>query len=137
MKSTKPPGEKFSEIEELRQFVTEARSQLAEAEAEFTREKSRVTAVHAGLFRQLRGHYQKRDRLRLAVDYRQKFLDSFVRDSVDEVEQAEKELQQAKAQLDEEYEKMAAAAEESTPPDIATAIFMRANSKFPISSDTL
>ncbi len=35
--------------------------------------------MQAVLFRQLREHYQKRDRLRLIVDYRQKFLDSLVR----------------------------------------------------------
>ncbi len=97
--------------EELGQLVAGARSQLAAAEADYTREKSRVEAVHAGLFRQLRGLYQKRDRLRLAVDYRQKFLDSFVRDDPDEVEQAEKDLQAAKAELDADYENMAAAAE--------------------------
>jgi DNA polymerase-3 subunit epsilon len=70
-----------------------------------------VDAVQAVLFRHLRGHYQKRDRLRLAVEYRQKFLDSFIRDSTDEVEQAEKDFEQAKAQLDEDYEEQAAAAD--------------------------
>jgi len=109
MKTTNPT------LEELRELVVAARSQLAAAEADFTREKSRIETVHAGLFRQLRGHYQKRDRLRLAVDYRQKFLDSFVRDEPDEVEQAEKDLQQAKAQLDADYEKMAATADKRKP----------------------
>ncbi|HXI71314.1 MAG TPA: hypothetical protein VNN22_13240 [Verrucomicrobiae bacterium] len=109
MKTTHPT------VEELRQLVAAARSQLAAAEADFTREQSRVEAVHAGLFQRLRGHYQKRDRLRLAVDYRQKFLDSFIRDEPDEVEQAEKDLAQAKAQLDEDYEKMAAAADKRKP----------------------
>jgi DNA polymerase-3 subunit epsilon len=45
------------------------------------------------------------------VEYRQKFLDSFVRDSTDEVEQSERDFEQAKAQLDEDYEELAAAAE--------------------------
>ncbi|MDD5138844.1 MAG: hypothetical protein PHY43_01125 [Verrucomicrobiales bacterium] len=100
------------ELEQLRQLVAGARAQLAELETDYTRDKSRVTAVQAALFRLLREHYQKRDRLRLAVDYRQKFLDSFVRDDPDEVEQAEKDLNQAKAQLDEDYEKLAAAADQ-------------------------
>jgi DNA polymerase-3 subunit epsilon len=91
--------------------VAGARAQLAELETDFTKEKSRVDAVQAVLFRHLRGHYQKRDRLRLAVEYRQKFLDSFIRDSTDEVEQAEKDFEQAKAQLDEDYEEQAAAAD--------------------------
>ena len=38
-----------------------------------------MDATQAILFRQLREHYQKRDRLRLIVDYRKKFLDSLVR----------------------------------------------------------
>ncbi len=99
------------ELEQLRQLVAGARAQLAELETDYTREKSRADAVQAVLFRQLREHYQRRDRLRLAVEYRQKFLDSFVRDNTDEAEQSERDLKQAKAQLDEDYEELAAAAD--------------------------
>ena len=112
MKTTNPIIYTSPELEQLHQLVAGARAQLAELETDYTRDKSRVTAVQAALFRLLRGHYQKRDRLRLAVDYRQKFLDSFVRDDPDEVEQAEKDLHEAKAQLDEDYEKLAAAADQ-------------------------
>jgi hypothetical protein len=111
MKTSKPIINAVPELEQLRQLVAGARAQLAELETDFTKEKSRVDAVQAVLFRHLRGHYQKRDRLRLAVEYRQKFLDSFIRDSTDEVEQAEKDFEQAKAQLDEDYEEQAAAAD--------------------------
>jgi DNA polymerase-3 subunit epsilon len=99
------------ELEQLRQLVAGARAQLAKLETDYTREKSRVDAVQAVLFRHLREHYQKRDRLRLAVEYRQKFLDSFIRDSTDEVEQAEQDFEQAKARLDEDYAELSAAAE--------------------------
>jgi hypothetical protein len=99
------------ELEQLRQLAAGARAQLAELETDYTREKSCVDAVQASLFRRLREHYQKRDRLRLAVEYRQNFLDSFIRDDTDEVEQAEKDFEQAKAQLDEDYEELAAAAD--------------------------
>ena len=111
MKETTPIIYTNPETEELRLLVAGARAQLAELETDFTKEKSRVDAVQAALFRLLRDPYQKRDRLRLAVDYRQKFLDSFIRDSTDEVEQAEKELDQAKARLDADYEELAAAAD--------------------------
>jgi hypothetical protein len=111
MKTTTPIIYTNPELEQLRQLVAGARAQLAELETDFTKEKSRMDAVQALLFRHLRGHYQKRDRLRLAVEYRQKFLDSFIRDSTDEVEQAEKDFAQAKAQLDEDYEELAAAAD--------------------------
>jgi DNA polymerase-3 subunit epsilon len=99
------------ELEELRQLVAGARARLASLETDYTKEKSRVDVVQAVLFRLLREHYQKRDRLRLTVDYRQKFLDSFIRDNTDEAEQAENDLDQAKAKLDEDYEELAAAAD--------------------------
>ena len=111
MKTTDPIIYASPELEQLRQLVAGARAQLAELETDFTQEKSRVDAVQAVLFRHLRGHYQKRDRLRLAMEYRQKFLDSFIRDNTEEVEQAERDFEQAKAQLDAEYEELAAAAE--------------------------
>jgi DNA polymerase-3 subunit epsilon len=111
MKTTTPTIYTSPELEQLRQLVAGARAQLAELETDYTKEKSRVDAVQAVLFRDLREHYQKRDRLRLAVEYRQKFLDSFVRDSTEEAEQSERDLNQAKAQLDQDYEELAAAAE--------------------------
>ena len=99
------------ELEQLRQLVAGARAQLAKLETDYTREKSRVDAVQAVLFRHLRGHYQKRDGLRLTVDYRRKFLDSLTRGDPDEVEQAEQDFEQAKARLDEDYAELSAAAE--------------------------
>jgi hypothetical protein len=98
------------ELKGLTQLVADARVQLAELETDYTREKSRVDALQAGLFRCLREHYQKHDRLRLVVEYRQKFLDSYIRDDTDEVEQGEKDFEQAKAQLDEDYEELLATA---------------------------
>jgi hypothetical protein len=111
MKNKNPARHASRELEQLRQLVAGARAQLAQLETDYTREKSRVDVVQAVLFRRLREQCQKRDRLRLAVEYRQKFLDSFVRDSTDEAEQSERDLGQAKAQLDEDYEKMAVAAD--------------------------
>ena len=58
------------------------------------------------LFRQLREHYQKRDRLRLIVDYRKKFLDSLVRGGDEEAKQAEANYERAKAQSDKDYVEM-------------------------------
>ena len=97
------------------QLVIVARSRLARLETDYTKEKSRFDAGQAGLFRHLGGHYYRRDQLRLVVDYRQKFLDSFVRDNTDEVEQSVKDFKEAKAQLDEDYERMAAAAKSEKP----------------------
>ena len=55
------------ELEKLWQLVAGARARLAELEVSYTKEKSRVDAVQAILFRRLREHYQKRDQLRLIV----------------------------------------------------------------------
>lgn len=99
------------ELEQLRQLVAGARAQLAELETDYTKEKSRVDVVQAALFRHLRQHYQKRDRLRLAVDYRRKFLDSLTRGDSDTAKQAEENFEQAQTQSDKDYEELAAAAE--------------------------
>ena len=45
--------------------MARARARLAGLEVDYAKEKSRVDAMQAVLFRQLREHYQKRDRLRL------------------------------------------------------------------------
>ena len=96
------------ELEQLRQLVAAARARLAELEVSYTKEKSRVDATQAVLFRQLREHYQKRDRLRLVVNYRKKYLDSLVGGGDEEAKQAETQYEQAKAQSDKDYEETAA-----------------------------
>jgi DNA polymerase-3 subunit epsilon len=97
------------ELEELRQLVSGARARLAELEVEYAREKSRVDAMQAALFRRLREHYQKRDRLRLILDYRKKYLDSLVRGGEEEAKQAEENYEKARTQADKDYEETAAA----------------------------
>ena len=68
-----------------------------------------MDVMQAVLFRQLREHYQKRDRLRLIVDYRRKFLDALVRGGEEEAKQAEENYERAKSQGDKDYEETAAA----------------------------
>ena len=48
------------ELGELRQLVASERAHLAEVETDYTKEKARVDAMQAILFRRLRAHYQKR-----------------------------------------------------------------------------
>jgi DNA polymerase III epsilon subunit-like protein len=96
------------ELAELRQLVASERARLAELETDYTKEKSRVDAMQAILFRRLCEHYQKRDRLRLVVDFRKKYLDSLVRGGDEEAKQAEENYQRAKAQTDKDYQETAA-----------------------------
>jgi len=97
------------ELEQLRHFVAAARVRLAELGATYTREKSRVDAMQAELFKRLRDYYQKRDRLRLVVDYRKKYLDSLISGGEEDAKQAETRYEQARAQTDKDYEETAAA----------------------------
>src|ERR1017187_603764 len=98
------------ELEQLRQLVAGARAQLAELETDYTKEKSRVDTVQAVLFRHLREHYQKRDRLRLTVDYRRKFLDSLTRGDRQEGMKAAEHYERAQTQTDQDYEELAVGA---------------------------
>ena len=100
------------ELEKLRQLVAGARARLAELEVSYTKEKSRVDTVQAILFRRLAEHYQKRDQLRLIVDYRKKYLDSLIRGGDEEAKQAEENYERAKTQTDKDYEETAAAVAE-------------------------
>ncbi len=111
MKTTSPIIYASPELEQLRQLVAGARAQLAELEVEYTKEKSRVDVVQAALFRLLREHYQKRDRLRLVVDHRRKFLDALTRGDSEAAKQAEQNFEQAKTQADSDYEELSAAAD--------------------------
>ena len=68
-----------AELQRLRVLVDAARARLAELEAGFTIEKAKVEAMKARLFARLREHFQRRDRLRLVIGYRRKYLESLVR----------------------------------------------------------
>ncbi|HEV2330463.1 MAG TPA: exonuclease domain-containing protein [Verrucomicrobiae bacterium] len=100
------------ELNELRRLVADARARLAELEVVYAKEKSRVDAMQAVLFRRLREHYQKRDRLRLVVQYRKKYLDSLVRGGKEEAKQAEENFAKARAQSERDYDETAAAVAE-------------------------
>jgi uncharacterized protein YeeX (DUF496 family) len=111
MKTTTPIIYASPELEQLRQLVAGARAQLAELETDYTKEKSRVDAVQAVLFRLLREHYQKRDRLRLTVNYRRKFLDSLIHGDRQEGMKAAEDYERTQTQSDKDYEELAAAAD--------------------------
>jgi DNA polymerase III epsilon subunit-like protein len=96
------------ELAQLRQLVASERARLAELETDYTREKSRVDAMQAILFRRLREHYQKRDRLGLIVEYRKKYLDSLVRGGDEEAKQTGENYKNAKTQTEKDYEETAA-----------------------------
>lgn len=103
------------ELERLRQLVASGRARLADLEGTFTKEKSQVDVMQATLFGRLRAHYQKRDRLRLIVNYRRKFLDALLRRGEEEAKQEESHYEQAKSQSDKDYEETAATVADKSP----------------------
>ena len=98
-----------AELMKLRVLVDATRSRLAELEAAFTIEKSKVDGLQERLFTRLHAHQQERERFRLIVSYRKQFLETLVRGSQKEAEQVQQEYQEAKAQSDRDYEETAAA----------------------------
>jgi hypothetical protein len=63
-----------SGIAPLRNLVATARSRLAEIEAKYTTDHRAVEATQAKLLNLVKQHYQERDRLRLIVRERRKYL---------------------------------------------------------------
>jgi DNA polymerase-3 subunit epsilon len=98
------------QIDALRQLVTAARSQLAELEAGYMKDRQAVDMTQATIFKLVREHYQARDRLKLVVDYRSKFLKTLLRSGEEDAAQVEQDYSQAKAQSDADYDQAAAAA---------------------------
>ena len=92
-----------SELKSLHTFVDAVRGALAELEAAYTVEKSKVDRLSARLFQNLRAHSHERDRLRLVVKYRRQFLDVLLREGDTEAERVGQEYEQAKTRTEREY----------------------------------
>ena len=96
-------------IEQLRQLVAAARSRLAELEASYTKDRHAVDLTQAAIYKLMRVHYQARDRLRLVIDYRSKYLKTLLRGGEDEAEQVARDYGSAKTQADANYAEVDAA----------------------------
>jgi DNA polymerase III epsilon subunit-like protein len=101
----------------LRSLIGFARGRLAEIEAEYMSARSLASATSAALFRLVRQYYQKRDRLRLVVEYRRKFLDALLAQGEEEAEQAADEFVDAARGSDKAHEEAAQAASAKQPLD--------------------
>lgn len=98
------------ETAQLQQLIAAARTRLAELEARYTKERHAVDVTRTTIFGFLRKHYQDRDRLRLIVEYRGKFLNTLLRSGEEEADQVAEEFERAEAQSKADYEEAAAAA---------------------------
>ena len=98
----------------LRAMIVLCRARLAEAQAEYMAEKGAVDATSAALFGLVREHYQRRDRLRLIIEYRQKFLEVLLAQGDDEAEEVVDDFQTANEGAKQEYDEAARAASGKT-----------------------
>jgi hypothetical protein len=92
-------------------LVADARSLLENLESELAKERARVNQVQTALFLALCLVYQERDRLRLIVQYRQKFLDAILHKRPDEAHKAAAQLKLEVGQVDRDYDELAANSE--------------------------
>lgn len=98
------------DIEQLRLLIAAARTQLAELEAQYMQERHAVDMTQAAIFKLVRVHYQRRERLRLVIDYRSKYLKTLLGSGEDEAAQVADDYKSAKTQSDASYEEAATAA---------------------------
>lgn len=99
----------YPEMKKLQALVDAARTRLAELEVTYTIDKARVDSLQATLFQRLRAGCEERDRLRLAVNFLQRFLKTLMEQGEDEAAQVDQEFREAKAQSKREYERTAQA----------------------------
>ncbi len=92
------------ELDEIRFLVTAARERLADLEVIYARECNAIAVTQSRLFSLLKESYQRRDRLRMKVTYRRRYLDSISSsdEDLDEIREAyESERRRSKQEYDE------------------------------------
>jgi DNA polymerase III epsilon subunit-like protein len=99
------------DLERLRALVALARSRLADIEADYMAEREAVSAMSATLFRLVRVHSQRRDRLQLIVRYRRWFIDVLTAQGEEAADDVAGDFEEARAEADREYEDASRAAE--------------------------
>ena len=98
------------EVERLQALISAARSRLAELQSAYTKDKVAVDHIQAQLFKLVREQYQARDRIKLIIKYRRKFLDALMAEGDEQAEQVANEYREARAESDTNYDKASAAA---------------------------
>jgi DNA polymerase-3 subunit epsilon len=98
------------EVDRLQALISSARSRLAELQSAYTKDKRAVDHIQAQIFKLVREKYQARDRIKLIVEYRRKFLDALMAEGDEQAEQVANEYGEARAESDTNYDKASAAA---------------------------
>jgi DNA polymerase-3 subunit epsilon len=95
-------------LRHLQAQVARAQAELADLEAALSIERRKIDILQGTLFAALRVHYERRDRLKLLIEYRNHFLEERLR-SHKAAENVRDEFEQADAETREEYESTATA----------------------------
>ena len=98
------------ELAILRQLIAQARARLADLEAEYTQEYHGVGLVQAQLFTRLRPCYERRDALRLKIQFRRRYLDTLLIEGEEDAEAVTRDHAQAQAETEREYAEAAGVA---------------------------
>ncbi len=96
----------------LNRLIEAARARLADLEAESAREHQAVAVIQSRLFSLLRPHYERRDTLRLVIDYRHRYLDLLLIEGEEAAEAVGSDYEQARAETERDYAEAAAEASE-------------------------
>ena len=99
------------QMAQLLELIATSRAKLAELEVSYTQDRRAVDLTQASIFKLVRVHYQARDRLKLIIDYRSKYLKALIRQGEEEAAQVAEAYADARAQSDANYEEAAAEAE--------------------------
>ncbi|NCA89996.1 MAG: exonuclease [Gammaproteobacteria bacterium] len=98
------------ELELLRQLIANARARLADLEADYTQARHGVALVQAQLFTRLRPYYERRDALKLTIQYRRRYLDTLLIEGEENAETVTRDHDQARAETEWDYAKATAEA---------------------------
>lgn len=90
-------------LDEIRFLVTAARERLADLEVIYARECNSIAVTQSRLFCLLKQNYQSRDRLRLIVGFRRKYLDSLASGD-DDIESFRNGFHRERSRSDDEYD---------------------------------
>lgn len=97
--------------EQLKNLIAATRARLAEVQSDYTKEHNAVELVQSQLFSLLREHFKARDRLRLIVSFRRKFIQRLLEAGEEEAAEVASEFESARSQSNAEYDEEAKAAE--------------------------
>jgi DNA polymerase-3 subunit epsilon len=98
-------------LEHYQRLIELARNRLADLEMDYGVVRAKVDSVRSRLFVTLRHYYQRRDRLRLLVQYRKAFIDRLLSEGEDAAAESKKEFQRETEDKDREYDSTASALE--------------------------